>query len=925
MSNIDEIDLWENEEESLPKNVVIPESEKTNNTIHLASTSSSDEFDANSYDLNFEKSAKIEVWNNKTIVIGVKGNLRKHPIINSDLNSINGLEESEIDGGFVYFAPLTAVNAFVFRHILKKVKTEADANSVSILKEHFERIWTPTVRIADTGKHVEVNTPHIRVYTDILKKVNAYPAGKGYRVSIARVLDLEALCENSATTLPKFEFNEEVVKLSRDPLQGFDGSLNSLKTIPISELNVITTNLQNMKSLKNSKKTLTEKFESFGISNLYELLFTLPKRFIDKSNPQEFSDLMEGESVTIVGSIEAVNGLPNNMGVYFTVDNGRGRKIKCNFWRQQWLKTKFNVGDEVLLTGKVTRFRGKIELGGSSIEHSEEAAVLPIVPIYRQSETRGVTTQLIKAAAREMIARAGKINLPEYLKEESRLEYTQALTELHFPTSLELFKQACDDLAYYELVYMQLIMLEEKTKEENKVGIPQKEKPRNLQNVAVKSLPFTLTNAQVKSVKKINELLEKDVPSQVLLNGEVGSGKTLVAQLSCLKSIDAGYQSVLLGPTEILARQLYDGFIRLNEGLKKFNSEIEIVYVGGGMKAAEKREVLAKIKNGEVDVIVGTTGVLGKSVKYNNLGIVVVDEQQKFGAEQRSQLLNSRADGRIPDLLLMSATPIPRSTAQVFYGDMEMVLLDEKPPGRLPIITEWICEDPIDFSHQIANKVWSDVQLEAANGNQTFVITPMVVDSDKVDAASVERTFESLSKTTLAGLNVGYVHGKLTKDEQKEVMTDFRNKKYDVLVSSTVVEVGVDIPDATRVVVLSADRLGAASLHQIRGRVGRNSKQSKCYLVSLGKTDNSQLRLNALVNSENGFEIALSDLEIRGEGKIFGTEQSGSSEMIFASLARHRNWIEPARNDANRILSSKFRDIALTDARNRFESAERNF
>lgn len=872
----------------------------------------------------FSKKALVRVKDGR-IELFSRVDLRKHPAIDADLESVYGLEEDRQDDVYLYRASLGAVNAYVFRYVLRLIEVEVAPLDAKFLGEAANKLFPPTASLAPTGKHIEIAAPNVKTYTDLLKKVNAYPVQGGYRVGIGRVLDLEALTENSVTSLPKIQFNEDVLNLSRDPLPGFDGSLQSLKTIPIGALNVVSSNLQQWKHLKTNKKTLEEKFVDFGITNLHDLLFTLPKRFIDKSNPQEFDGLMEGEAVTIVGKIATVGDLPNGMGVFFVIEDANGNTIKTTFWRQQWLKSKFKPREEVLLTGKVTRFKGRIELGGSSIEHAEEAAVLPIVPIYKQSETRGVTTHLIMSATREFLARAGKIELPPYLRKDDRLEYTQALTELHFPTSLAMFRRACDDLAYYELVYMQLIMQEERAKSEDKAGLAITGGDRNLQGKLAKVLPFSLTNSQREGVKKLNRLLADANPTQTLLNADVGAGKTVTAQFACLKAVESGYQAVLLGPTEILARQLYATFLKLQQSLASVGEEVNIAFLGAGMKVKEKKPILAGIKDGSIDIVVGTTSVISGGIEYNNLGFICVDEQQKFGAEQRTRLLNSRPDGKVPDLLMMSATPIPRSTAQVFYGDMEMIELTEKPPGRLPIVTEWIMEDPIDFAHQIANKVWSDVQEEAAKGNQTFVITPMVQDSDKIDAASVERTYKSLSESTLKGLNVGFVHGRMKKEEQQEVMQAFRDKKYDVLVASTVVEVGVDVPDATRVVILSADRLGAASLHQIRGRVGRSDKASKCYLVSVGKTENSQIRLQSLVDSENGFDIALADLDVRGEGKMFGTEQSGSSEMIFASLARHREWIDQAKADAGKILTSSYRDQALADARSRFEATERLF
>lgn len=844
--------------------------------------------------------------------------LRRHEAISHDLDSIYGLIEFNEDGTFLYEMKLSAVNAFVLRHILKVVNVEISAPDGKTLKFWADKIVEPHVSVSETGKHLSIRCNNVRTYTEILKKVSAYPTKEGWRVPINRVLDLKALNDLAVTMLPRFTFSKEVDELTSKPLSGFDGSLESLKAIPVSELHVISSNLQQMKQLKKNSKTLTEKMSSFGIETLHDLLFNLPKRFIDKTNPQDLSSLLVGESVTISGKVKSVGSIPNNMGVHFVIGDSHGGSVKTSFWRQNWLATKFKEGSEVLVTGKVTFFRGKVEINGTSIEHSDEAAVLPIVPIYRQAESKGITTALIMGATRELLSRLDGLELPPYLRKHQSMSYKDALVEIHFPTSLDNFKAACDVLAFYELVYMQLVILAEK-EGNSKNSAPVFDKEPTLQEELIDALDFDLTNSQKEAISRSNEMFRSGSPAQVLLNGDVGAGKSITAQLMALRAVEHNAQVVILGPTEILARQLFDTTVREFGRLK---NPPRVEFFGAGLKAAPKREILKDLKSGEIDVIVGTTSVISDTVKYHNLGMVIIDEQQKFGAEQRGKLLTSREDGITPHMILMTATPIPRSVSQVFYGGMEMIELTDKPAGRLKIETEWIEEDPTIFTQQLTNEVWGDVRNEAELGNQTFVITPMVFESDKIDAAAVETSFKSLKDNALRGLSVGFVHGKMKKDEQNEVMEKFKNKEIMILVASTVVEVGVDIKDATRVVILSADRLGASSLHQIRGRVGRNSKQSKCYLVSLGKTDSSRVRMESLVNSENGFDIALSDLTVRGEGKVFGVEQSGGSEMLFASLVQHKGWIKQASEDAATILASEYRDIALSDANDRFNVNE---
>lgn len=846
-------------------------------------------------------------------------------ISSSDFQNITGIKESYVEDLYRYEARATDLNVFVLASFLKGERVGGLKEDILELKRISGTVALPIAKMTADRKHVEITAPNIRAYRELFQKVNAYPTKAGYRIDISRVLDLEAISASLDTKLPKVTFDKEVLQLNREPIVGFDGTLESLKLLPLGSLNVISSNSQSWKALKTSQKTLEEKMADFKVNSLHDLLFWLPRRYIDKSKPQEIRNLLEGESCTIVGRVKSSSDMPNGMGVAFEIETEARESIRVSFFRQNWLRAKFTIGQEVLVTGKFSWWMQKPQLNGSSIEHSEEAAVLPIVPIYKQSEAKGITTNLLMAANRELLSRIKTINLPVYFRQAGRMDYCEALTELHFPTSLDRHYEAVDTLAYYELVYMQLIIQEAKEKSEVRPGLTQVSSERKLQVKAIKSLPFELTKSQKRAVVEMNKKLANEAPSSTLLNADTGSGKTVVAQLACLRAVEAGHQAVLLGPTDILGRQLYATFEKLVKQLEALGETVRIAYLGGNMKVRDKKPILKAIKDGEIDVVIGTHAVLADSVEYKSLGFVAIDEQQKFGAEQRTKLLNSRTDNCVPDLLMQSATPIPRSTAQVFYGDMDMIELKEKPPGRIPIVTEWLEEDPVEISQQLVNPLWTDLRNEAAKGNQIFVITPMVSDSDKIDAASVEKTFKNLKEISLPGLRIAYAHGQMKGDEQKIVMEEFRAKKYDVLVASTVVEVGVDIPDATRVVILSADRLGASSLHQIRGRVGRNSKPSKCYLVSLGKTENSQLRLQSLVDSEDGFEIAKVDLAIRGEGKMFSVEQSGRSEMIFASLSKHGDRITEAKDEAKRILKSPFRALALQDGKNKFESDERLF
>lgn len=914
MSNIEEFDLWADDEDI---EIVLPP--------HMAVVKQVEEeqFSVEKIEF-FEEEFKLKIDEN-TINIYTRFDLQNNDDELKDFQSLIGLKLRGSRGEFNHYTvSFTPNNSFVLRHAVKRFSLNIKKEDGVLLGEKANTVKRPSVKMSEDMSSIEVQIPFIKHYKDIMLRVNGYQKADGkYRVALTRVLDLESIVVTSTSGFPKMSFSKEVLKLNRKPIAGYDGTLRSLKNISVKELHVVSANKQSWKAIRSSQNTLTNKLESMNISSLHDLLFWTPRRYIDKSKPQDISDLIEGETAVILGKITKVSEITAGRGGAIFFVDVNGREIRTTFFNQKWLKSKFTPGEEVLITGKFSWWNRAQQITGASIEHSEEAAVLPIVPIYNQSPSKGITTAFIMAASRELISRMGDVNLPPYLKQEGEMTYFEALNSLHFPNSLKDHYQAIETLAFYELVRMQIIIQENKENIQSRNGLKITESDNKLQAKAILSLPFNLTNSQKKAIIQLNKKMENNLPSSTLLTAEVGAGKSIIAQMACLRAVDGGYQAALLAPTDILARQLYKTFEKIVHNLNLSGYKVNLEFVSGGLKAAEKKQILAKVASGETDIVVGTHALVTGNVKYANLGFIAIDEQQKFGADQRTKLLSARNDDKVPDVMMMTATPIPRSTAQVFYGDMDLIELTERPPGRLPIVTEWIEEDPVSFTEQLTNKVWFDVVQEAKLGNQTFVIAPLVIESDKIDSASVERTYESLKKTALASVKVAYVHGKMKQDEQKKVMEDFKNKQYDVLVASSVVEVGVDVSDATRVVILSADRFGSSSLHQIRGRVGRNSKQSKCYLVSLGSTDNSRLRLTSLVENDNGFDIAKNDLLVRGEGNVFSTEQSGRSEMAFASITKHAGKINEAKKEAIEILNGPYKDIAIEESKEIFNSGER--
>lgn len=821
------------------------------------------------------------------------------------------------NGVYSFEVELRPTSAFVLRYLLKGLKCSFDKGLLKKIRMQADRVFTPTATLSDDGKHIVLHIPNISVYRDVNRLCNGYPVNNGdYRINIAKLFDLESALNNWDSNLPKIALDDSIFSLMYDPIEGFDGTLDSMKNISVDQLNVVKANSQSYKAVKKSEKSIAEKMKSMKIETLYDLLTWLPRRYIDKSRPQNIYDLQIDEQATVMGEITSVRSIPNNMGVCFTVTTSTGNNIDVNFWRRDWLRTKFKIGDEVIVTGKFGIWNRKPNLSGTSIDNAKDVASLPIVPVYKQSETRGITTAFILAAIREVFARVEKIELPAYYPKNESESLYEAYRELHLPSSSDSYKKASDYLAYLEMIDRQILILEENQRDENIVGIEQNRNPdKDFQEKAIATLPFDLTHDQKVAIADMNAQLSSAIATKSLLNADVGAGKSIVAQLVCLRSVEAGHQAVLLGPTDVLAKQLYKGFVKLLNSIP--DVDINIAYYSGSMKAPEKKIVQNGLKDGSIDIVVGTHGLLSPSVKYNDLGFVCIDEQQKFGSVQRTSLLSRRTDGLVPDIMNQSATPIPASVAQIFYGGIHIIKMMEKPPGRIEIETKLITENPNELLEQLVNPLWDDIEKEVEKGNQAFVITPMVKDSEKVDAASVERTYKILSSTIFNNLNVGFLHGQMKSDEQEKMMEDFRNKKYDIMVASTIVEVGVDIPDATRVVILSADRLGASSIHQIRGRVGRSNKPSVCYLVSNTENNNAVMRLQSIVDNPDGFSVAQADLLLRGEGKMFSESQSGATDMIFASLVTHGDMIDDARKEAQRILASSYRNQAIEEAKER--------
>jgi len=649
------------------------------------------------------------------------------------------------------------------------------------------------------------------------------------------------------------------------------------------------------------------------VQSVLDLLMLYPRRWIDRTREARIADLSAGEEGLVMATVRAVRLVPARQGrgrprVEVVVHDGSG-SMTVTFFNQPWRAKQLHAGMSVTVFGKLGVFRGARQMVSPVVDLLGDSADLgAIVPVYPQ--TGELTTSMIRKAVREALQRAGGFDEPlptSVLDEIDVLDRTQAFGLIHGPDSMGAAYAARKRLAFDELLRLQLILvLRKRAYERSARGIshPVGDGGGRLVHAFLDSLPYQLTGTQQRAIARIQRDLASPLPMHRLLQGDVGSGKTTVAVAALLTAVQGGRQGALMAPTEVLAEQhllsirpLLAGLMVEEEGNLFGSREVSVRLLTHKTTAKERAELLPALARGEVDLLVGTHALLTEHVSFARLGCVVVDEQHKFGVEQRAAL-RAKGGDIDPDLLVMTATPIPRTAAMTVFGDLDVTVLDELPPGRTPIETVW-AQTPMDVA-----MAWGAVRQAVGEGRQAFVVCPLVEESEKLQATSAVAEHERLEAEDLAGLRLGLLHGQMAPADKEAAMTRFRNGQLDVLVATTVVEVGVDVPNATVMVIEDADRFGMAQLHQLRGRVGRGVHASRCYL--LGGTDDAGLpvsddvaeRLGAMVRTTDGFELAEVDLDLRGEGTILGTRQKGRSDLKLASLRRDKALVAEARRVA---------------------------
>jgi ATP-dependent DNA helicase RecG len=642
---------------------------------------------------------------------------------------------------------------------------------------------------------------------------------------------------------------------------------------------------------------------SIGISSVLDLLTLYPRRYLDRTNQVAIADLVEEVEAMVLATVRKTSARRTRQGRSLVeVDLFDGSSyLRATFFNQPWRAKQLPEGTQAVLFGKVERFRGRRQMTNPVVDLVGDRTGR-IIPVYPQSEKAGLMTWQIAGWVAESLRRVQSFDdpLPEDWRQKLELVGRDwAMHQIHAPDSMGATVRARQRLAFDELLRLQLILVMRKRAiERDSVGL-RHEVSGELVGRFREALPFSLTKAQESAISEIGVDMAGPHPMHRLLQGDVGSGKTVVAIAALLTGVQGGHQGALMAPTEVLAEQHYSGVSDLVRGLMVPSEQtllpdrpLRVALLTNRTTGSERGRLHAGLADGTVDILIGTHALLTEAVTFRSLGCVVIDEQHRFGVEQRAALRDKGPGLVVPDVLVMTATPIPRTAAMTVYGDLDTTVLAELPPGRTPVTTRW-ARGPLDEA-----AVWDRIRGEAGAGRQTYVVCPLVEESERVQARSASEERDRLAAGELSGLRIGLLHGQMPAKDKEAAMEAFRAQETDVLVATTVIEVGVDVPNATVMVIEDADRFGIAQLHQLRGRVGRGRYESWCYLLGGNDNPEAEQRLSALERSTDGFELAEVDLELRGEGTILGTRQKGASDLKLASLRRDKDLVMKAREVA---------------------------
>jgi len=653
-----------------------------------------------------------------------------------------------------------------------------------------------------------------------------------------------------------------------------------------SKLEDIPTKYITAKQLSNLK--------SLGINTIYDLIYYFPRAYDDRTNIKKIGELKFNEYVVLKATVMSAVNLTVRSGkkiVKAMVTDGTGI-MEILWFGMPYIKKSLKIGEEYLFIGQTKKSavfqlinpEYKLFSGQQKVSENE------ILPIY--SSNKNITQNSLRKLVEKFLVNFLNYfeeNIPkELIKEYKIMERKSAIKNIHYPISVKEIEEAKRRFAIEELLLLELGILKnrfiiENSNSKNYEVEGKKEKVKNF----LSQLTFNLTNAQKKVIKEIYDEISNGKIVNRLIQGDVGSGKTVVAMVMIIYMAENGYQGALMAPTEILANQHYLG---IKERLEKIGLRVELLT--SSIKGKKKNEILEGIANGEIDIVIGTHSLIEDNVVFKKLGLIVIDEQHRFGVNQRNKL---REKGFLGNLLVMSATPIPRSLALSIYGDLDLSIIDELPPGRTPIKTKWIASD------EDLEKMYNFIYKKVNEGNQAYFVVPLIETSDKMALKSVDKVSEEIERK-FSNKKIGIIHGKMKAKEKDDVMLKFKNKEYDILIATTVIEVGIDVPASTIMTIYNAERFGLSALHQLRGRVGRGSKQSYCFLISNSMTENSKQRLSIMEETEDGFRIAEEDLKLRNSGEIFGLRQSGFSDLKFIDIIYDVKTIKLVRDECIKYL-----------------------
>jgi ATP-dependent DNA helicase RecG len=641
--------------------------------------------------------------------------------------------------------------------------------------------------------------------------------------------------------------------------------------------------------------------KDLGVVSLADLVSHYPSRHEDLSNVKKISELRVGEKATVVGKVVSFRGVGRPVrgrapGLSVQLYDGTGY-IPATVWGRSWLLNQLVPDTCVLVSGEVQRKYG-LQISAKSIEVVEDAETIGesahagrFVPIYPVN--KGINARRMRTLVHRALDEAGRILDPlpaEILARHHLPNLHDAIREIHFPRDKECLKTATRRLVFHELFLIQTGLAARKARLEKTESGRSHRGDGHLLNPFLKGLPFGLTGAQERVIGEALEGMRSERPMRRLLQGDVGSGKTVVAVAALLSAVESGGQGAIMAPTEVLAEQ---HFISISAALRDL--PVNVVLLTGSQGAQERRAALEAVKSGEAHVVVGTHALIQRGVEFDDLSLVVVDEQHRFGVGQRTDF---KEKGATPDTLVMTATPIPRTLSLTLYGDLEVSILDELPPGRKPVETRMV---------EVAarEEAYEAIRAELEVGRQAYAICPLVEESEALeDVRAAEELYEELAEEIFPNRRVGLLHGRMKAVEKREVMAAFRAREIEVLVATVVVEVGVDVPNASAIVIEGAERFGLSQLHQLRGRVCRGLHPPRCFLVGDPKTDDSRERLEALCEHQDGFRLSEVDLRIRGEGTLFGSRQSGMPDLKVAKLLRDVEVLVEARRAAFELVAS---------------------